>query len=322
MRELIADGTIMDGSANGSMRPARLETLHGHPFLRGCALVVLAGAVLSLGVFCIRNTCGTDAWVYISWRALGFTTALVTIAAVRGAENPWRQIVGLRGIAWIAALGMALSQVTFISSVKMATFAEVFLICSLAPLVAAALAWPVLGERLTLWTGVAIALGLVGVALMTNGGVSQAGGGQLGLVLAVLSMVGFAAYTLCTRGSSPHDLDAALIAVGLLTAAAGVITTQLLGLSLLASTRDAIIAFIHGGLLLSAGLFLFGQGSRTIDAVTFTMLAQAEAVLAPIWGYLFFSETPSVGTLFGGAVILLAIAIQAATAPRSGATER
>jgi drug/metabolite transporter, DME family len=157
---------------------------------------------------------------------------------------------------------------------------------------------------------------------MTNGGVSQAGGGQLGLVLAVLSMVGFAAYTLCTRGSSPHDLDAALIAVGLLTAAAGVITTQLLGLSLLASTRDAIIAFIHGGLLLSAGLFLFGQGSRTIDAVTFTMLAQAEAVLAPIWGYLFFSETPSVGTLFGGAVILLAIAIQAATAPRSGATER
>jgi drug/metabolite transporter, DME family len=322
MRELIADGTIMDGSANGSMRPARLETLHGHPFLRGCALVVLAGAVLSLGVFCIRNTSGTDAWVYISWRALGFTTALVTIAAVRGAENPWRQIVSLRGIAWIAALGMALSQVTFISSVKMATFAEVFLICSLAPLVAAALAWPVLGERLTLWTGVAIALGLVGVALMTNGGVSQAGGGQLGLVLAVLSMVGFAAYTLCTRGSSPHDLDAALIAVGLLTAAAGVITTQLLGLSLLASTRDAIIAFIHGGLLLSAGLFLFGQGSRTIDAVTFTMLAQAEAVLAPIWGYLFFSETPSVGTLFGGAVILLAIAIQAATAPRSGATER
>jgi drug/metabolite transporter, DME family len=311
----------MDGSANGSALQPRAETPHAAPhgrhFLRGCALVVLAGVVLSMGVFCIRNTGGTDAWVYIFWRALGFTTALVTIAAIRGTQNPLRQVTALRGIAWVAALGMALSQVTFISSVKIATFAEVFLICSLAPLVAAALAWPVLGERLNLWTGVAIALGLVGVALMTSGGISNAGGGQLGLILAVLSMLGFAAYTLCTRGSSPQDLDAALIAVGLLTAAAGATATHMLGLPLLASTQDAIIAFFHGALLLSAGLFLYGQGSRTVDAVTFTMLAQAEAVMSPLWGYLFFQETPSIGTMLGGGIIMLAIAIQAATAPRN-----
>jgi drug/metabolite transporter, DME family len=310
-------GFIMDGAGNGLSPQAQVDQRHGQHFLRGCALVALAGAVLSLGVFCIRNTSGTDAWVYIFWRALGFTTALITIATIRGAQNPLRQLTRLRGIAWIAALGMALSQITFISSVKIATFAEVFLICSLAPLVAAALAWPVLGERLNGWTGVAIALGLVGVAMMTSGGVSQAGGGQLGLILAVASMLGFAAYTLCTRGSSPQDLDAALIAVGLLTASAGAVATILLDLPVLASPHDALIAFLHGGLVLSAGLFLFGQGSRSIDAVTFTMLAQAEAVMSPIWGFLFFSETPSFGTLLGGGIILLAIAIQAATAPRT-----
>jgi drug/metabolite transporter, DME family len=302
----------MDGSIAG---PHVATSPNGH-FLRGCALVVLAGFVLSLGVFCIRNTSSSEAWVYIFWRALGFTTALITIAAVRGTVHPLRQLTGLRGIAWIAALGMATSQITFVSSVKIATFAEVFLICSLAPLVAAALAWPVLGERLTLWTGGSIALGLFGVALMTSSGLSTAGGGQLGLILAVVSMLGFAAYTLCTRGTSPQDLDAALIAVGLLTTAASATATHLLGLSLLASVQDAVIAFFHGALLLSAGLFLFGQGSRTVDAVTFTMLAQAEAVMAPIWGYMFFRETPSVGTMWGGAIILLAISIQAATAPR------
>jgi drug/metabolite transporter, DME family len=306
----------MDGSSQGSLRPAPVDEPHSVHFLRGCALVVLAGLVLSLGVFCIRNTSGTDAWVYIFWRALGFTTALVTIAAIRGTQNPLRQLTNLRGIAWVAALGMAVSQVTFISSVKIATFAEVFLICSLAPLIAAALAWPVLGERLNMWTGVAIALGLVGVALMTSSGLGEKSGGQLGLILAVVSMLGFAAYTLCTRGSSPQDLDAALIAVGLLTAAAGAIASQLLGQSVFASPHDAVIAFFHGGLLLSAGLFLFGQGSRSVDAVTFTMLAQAEAVMSPIWGYLFFQETPTVGTMLGGATILFAIAIQAATAPR------
>jgi drug/metabolite transporter, DME family len=304
---------------DGSMTDARAAVPHDQHFLRGCALVVLAGTVLSLGVFCIRNTGGTDAWVYLFWRALGFTTALVTIAAFRGAENPARQLTRLRGFAWMAALGMTLSQITFISSVKIATFAEVFLICSLAPLVAAALAWPVLGERLNLWTGVAIALGLAGVVFMTSDSMTvgnSVGGGKLGLILAVASMLSFATYTLSTRGSSPQDLDATLIAVGLLTTSASAVATQLLGLSLLASTTDAVIAFFHGGLLLSAGLFLFGQGSRSVDAVTFTMLAQAEAVMAPLWGYWFFRETPTIGTMIGGAIILAAITLQAATAPR------
>lgn len=308
----------MDAPVDGSMAAAREAAPDGRTFLRGCALVVLAGVVLSLGVFCIRNTSGADAWVYIFWRALGFTAALVSIAAWRGAENPARQLTRLRGFAWMAALGMTLSQITFVSSVKVATFAEVFLICSLAPLVAAALAWPVLGERLNLWTGVAIALGLAGVVFMTSDGMSGSslGGGKLGLILAVISMLAFATYTLCTRGTSPQDLDATLIAVGLLTTTAGAVAAHLQGLSLLASTPDAVIAFFHGGLLLSAGLFLFGQGSRTVDAVTFTMLAQAEAVMAPLWGYLFFQETPSSGTLIGGAIIMLAIALQASTAPR------
>jgi drug/metabolite transporter, DME family len=298
----------MDGSTDGSVSGARAAVPHDQHFLRGCALVVLAGTVLSLGVFCIRNTSGTDAWVYLFWRALGFTTALVAIAAFRGAENPARQLTRLRGFAWMAALGMTLSQITFISSVKIATFAEVFLICSLAPLVAAALAWPVLGERLNLWTGVAIALGLAGVVFMTSDSMTagnSVGGGKLGLILAVASMLSFATYTLST-----------LIAVGLLTTSASAVATQLLGLSLLASTTDAVIAFFHGGLLLSAGLFLFGQGSRSVDAVTFTMLAQAEAVMAPLWGYWFFRETPTIGTMIGGAIILAAITLQAATAPR------
>ena len=304
---------------DGSMTDVPAATLPDQRFLRGCALVVLAGVVLSLGVFCIRNTSGADAWVYLFWRALGFTTALVTIAAWRGTENLPRQLARLRGFAWMAALGMTMSQITFISSVKIATFAEVFLICSLVPLVAAALAWPVLGERLNVWTGVAIALGLAGVAFMTSDSVASGGavgGSQFGLLLAVAAMLSFATYTLSTRGSSPRDLDATLIAVGLLTTVASAVAVHLLGLSLIASTRDALIAFVHGGVLLAAGLFLFGQGSRSVDAVTFTMLAQAEAVMAPLWGYWYFRETPTVGTMIGGAIILAAITLQAATAAR------
>lgn len=37
---------------------------------------------------------------------------------------------------------------------------------------------------------------------------------------------------------------------------------RLAGLPLMATPTEAAIAFVHGALVLSAGLFLFGQGSR------------------------------------------------------------
>ncbi len=286
--------------------PARSR---GGGYLRGCALVLFGGLVLSVGVFCVRNATLSNAWQYIFWRALGFTTALVAIAWLRDHRSPFRQLAGLGRWAWIAALCMALSQVTFISSIKAATFAEVFLICSLAPVITAALAWPLLNERIGWVTVVAVALGIAGVAVMTGGELHATN--VIGQLIALISAVAFAGYTLCTRGSRPQDLDAALIGVGVLTALAGAAATSTMGLPLMASPFDSVIAFGHGALLLSAGLFLFGQGSRYVPAVTFTLLAQAEAVLSPLWGFLFFAETPTEATVLGGALILTAVLIQA-----------
>jgi drug/metabolite transporter, DME family len=280
-------------------------------YLRGCAYVLLAGLILSLGVFCIRNATSSNAWQYIFWRALGFTTALVILAGIRDHRSPFRQLASLGPMAWIAGVCMATSQVTFIYSIKAATFAEVFLICSLAPLMVAALAWPLLRERIGWITLVALALGLAGVAVMTGGELHAAN--VVGQLIALVSALAFAGYTLCTRRSRPQDLDAALISVGILTALAGFVATRIMELPLVASPQDAAIGLVHGALLLSAGLFLFGQGSRYVPAVTFTLLAQAEAVLSPAWGFLFFAETPTQATITGGALILIAVVIQALT---------
>lgn len=296
---------IRAGTA-GSMRSS---------YLRGCALVILGGLMLSLGVFCIRNATVSNAWQYIFWRALGFTTALVAIAWLRDHRSPVRQLAGLGRWAWIAAVCMALSQVTFVSSIKAATFAEVFLICSLAPVITAALAWPLLKERIGWITVVAVILGIAGVVVMTGGELHATN--VMGQFIALISALAFAGYTLCTRGSRPQDLDAALIGVGLLTAMAGAIATNLMGLPLLATPLEAAIAFGHGAVVLSSGLFLFGQGSRFVPAVTFTLLAQAEAVLSPLWGFLFFAETPTQATVLGGSLIIVAVLVQAmaGTAP-------
>jgi hypothetical protein len=54
--------------------------------LSGCAIAVLSGLLLSLGVICIRGASASDAWQYLFWRSVAFGLALsmVTRSGVNG----------------------------------------------------------------------------------------------------------------------------------------------------------------------------------------------------------------------------------------------
>jgi len=64
------------------------------------------------------------------------------------------------------------------------------------------------------------------------------------------------------------------------------------------------------------GLVLFIIGSKNIPAIETALITALDAPLAPIWVWLLFSEVPGVATLFGGAIVFVAVAVYLATAPR------
>ena len=76
------------------------------------------------------------------------------------AVNPLAQIKHLGGFAWVSVIAMVVSQVCFILAVQSGNTAEIFFLMSLAPLMAAVLARPILGERLGVMGIVAIAIAL------------------------------------------------------------------------------------------------------------------------------------------------------------------
>ena len=221
-------------------------------YLTGCALVVLGGVVLSLGIVCVRGASASDAWQYLFWRAIGFGLVLALVAAQRHGTNPFLQVRRLGGFAWLSVLAMVASQVCFIGAIKSGSTAEVFFLFSLAPLIAAALARPLLGER----------IGVLGSALVSA------------------------------------------------------IVLLWLGLPVAASVRDVALALLHGGVILAIGLVLFARGSRAVPGVTLVMLAQAETVVAPIWTYFVFDETTTLSVIAGGALILVAVLMQASDGAR------
>ncbi|MGH6814458.1 MAG: DMT family transporter [Hyphomicrobiaceae bacterium] len=285
-------------------------------YLYGCALVVTGGGVLSLGAICIRAASASTAWQYIFWRALGVVAALWVLARLRGRTSPLRQIAMLAPVGWLGASALTAAGAAFVAALQVTTLAETFFLCSLAPLLVTMLARPLLGEPMGLWSLTAIGVGLIGVFVMIGGALE--GGNAAGRILALTSMAMFAAYTLCTRGASARDLDAMLLVYGLMSVVLGAAAIHFTETPLTPRWQDVAIAVLHGAFLLSGGLFLFGQGSRFVSAVTLTVLAQTESALAPLWGYLFFDEQPSLGTVLGGFIIIGAVILQAT----AGAPER
>jgi DME family drug/metabolite transporter len=287
-------------------------------FWVGCGAVIAGGLVLSLGVLCIRAANASDAWQYLFWRGIGFGCAVWVVAAWRHASNPVTQIRHLGGFAWASVFALVASQILFVAAIKSGSTAEVFFLLSLAPLMAAILARPLLGERIGSLGVFAIAIALAGVALMsglsfnadeifsTNGN-----GPWLARALAVGAALSFALYSLATRGARTQDLDAALVAVGIVTAISCAAALLWLGLPMAPTFRDAVLALIHGGIILALGLVLFARGSRVVPGVTLVMLAQAETVAAPIWTFLVFDETTTSAVILGGALILFAVIMQA-----------
>ena len=119
-----------------------------------------AGLILSLGMLCVRGAATSNAWQYLFWRALGFSFVLALVAMQRHGVNPLAQIKHLGGFAWMSVIAMVVSQVCFILAVQSGNTAEIFFLMSLAPLMAAVLARPILGERLGVMGIFAIAIAL------------------------------------------------------------------------------------------------------------------------------------------------------------------
>ena len=303
--------------------PMRGIAVQPRAYWVGCCLVIAGGLVLSLGVLCIRAAYTSDAWQYLFWRGLGFGCAASVLAAWRHGRSPTTQIRHLGGFAWVSVFALVASQVLFVAAIKIGSTAEVFFLLSLAPLMAAMLARPLLGERIGLFGLCAIAVALAGVALMSGLSFNvdaiiwaSGDGPWVARALAVGAAFSFGLYSLAIRGARTEDLDAALVAGGIITAITCAIALLWLGLPMAPSLRDAVLALVHGGIILTLGLVLFARGSRVVPGVTLVMLAQAETVAAPIWTYIFFNETTTAAVILGGGLILIAVLMQASDQAR------
>ena len=83
--------------------------------------------------------------------------------------------------------------------------------------------------------------------------------------------------------------------------------------------HDLLACSVMGIVQIGCGLVAFTAGSRHVPAADLALLAQTEVVLSPVWAWLVVGEVPAFWTLFGGAMVLAAVTLQALAGARRSA---
>jgi drug/metabolite transporter (DMT)-like permease len=204
------------------------------------------------------------------------------------------------GTQFVSSVMMLLSTLFFFSAVKYVPVAEAISVTFVAPLAVVLLAWPLLGERITLFRMAAVVVGFSGVLIVIRPGSAVF---QWASVLLLGSAMCYAIYQILIRRLAGIDQPATSIFYSVLL---GAILMSLW----LPFVWKTPVAWTDWALLCSLGLF----GALGHYCVAKAMTYASANFVAPfnytqmigsvIVGYLMFAEVPDFYTWLGTAVIV------------------
>ncbi len=263
----------------------------------GIVLIVTAAVTYSTaGLFTKAVQAGP--WEVIFWRGL-FAAAFTTVWTLRGKAFR-RNFFGIGYSGWAVAVVGAFGTAAFIPAFKLTTIANVSLIYAVAPLIAAVLAWFVIGERASVRTLTGSGLALIGVAIIVSGSVGHIS--LAGDMLALCMTIAMASIMVIYRKwpDTPGAGPAALQSILLLPVAA------LFGDPLAVDPLEIGILAAFGLLFALASVTL-AEGAKRVPSGQTALLSALETPLAPVFAFLVFTEVPNAATWLGGAIVLAAV---------------
>ncbi len=265
---------------------------------------MLAGGgmlLISLDSLGIRLAEGSS-WDIAFWLGVFTTLAMALLVPLRTRTT---LPAAVRTDGWpVVASGLlqAASTTFFIIAINLTTVANVVVIVAASPVVAAVVARWAIKEKTGMRTWLAIAISVGGILVVVSGSL-QAGrvGGDLFAVAAILS---FATNLTLWRW---HPRLNRMVAVGL-----GGLFMAMVALwpadPLAVDGRTlAILAFL-GAIAGPAGRIAVASSTRYLPTSQVSLFTPVETVAATVWAWLFLSEPPPMATVFGGLVVLVAVA--------------
>jgi len=278
---------------------------------RGIFLVVAAALLWSSGGLIVRLLSGIDSWTIVFWRSLSAFGFLAAFGLITEGRSYLNAFLAMRWPTLAIALCYVVASISLIVALKLTTVADVLILMSCAPLLAALLGRIVLGESLGVLGWIALTGSILGAGIMVSD--SYAHGSITGDIVAMGIALAQAVAIVMFRRHREISLIPG-ISLAMLIAAGAV--APLASFAPIAPREAGLIGLFGAGQL-GLGLALFASGARLIPAAQTAMFGVLEPVVGPVWVWLALGETPSPAGLLGGAIVIAALVIFTLSTMRS-----
>jgi drug/metabolite transporter (DMT)-like permease len=266
---------------------------------KGLLLTAFGGLTLTVDIPLIRLAHG-EAWTILLLRT-GCTVlaGLVIWLVWRSLSDKAPQLVpGRLGLAVATLYG--LGSIAFITAVYNTSTADLVFILAFTTMFSALLCWLFLKERPQPLTLVALALMIIGIAIIVGDSIGN--GYLFGDIMALCSALCVACAITISRASGKDMGFTALIGVVLPFAVAAFMVSK---------TGFHVEApwwiILNGAVIMPIAFFCLANGPKYISGPEVAMFYLLETVLAPVWVWMIFAETPTRNSLIGGAILIVTL---------------
>ena len=286
--------------------------------VRAVILMVLVAFLWSTAGVVTRHLDSSPSFEITFWRSLFcFLTLAVTLTSMYGATL-WRNLLRSPKIIWMSGVCWSFMFTAFMVAITVTSVANVLIVMALGPLITAIFARLFLKHKLQNVTWLAIWIAGFGIVWMFI----NEGDATMSLVGSLISFtvpLGYATnFTLlqhvgldkntAVNDNSDEPVTDMILAV-MIGAFISTLVTFPLSFPFQTSLHDLSLLSLLGIFQLAVPCLLVVRLSRVLSAPEISLLAQLEVIFGVTWAWLWAGEHLSISSLFGGAMVIGALAI-------------
>ncbi len=270
----------------------------------GPFLVFLGACTLSFGGLIVKSFEGANLWQILFWRSVFFSLVVLIFLISSYKKNIFNSIyrIGLPGL--FGAIVLSCGYAGYVFAMYNTTVANANFIIQTQTIFLAIFGYIFLKEKISILTLVSIFIAFSGIFLMLGGSLTT--GQMLGNIAAFVMPISFAVLILTVRKYPSIDM----IPLQLIAGIGAVLIGYLLSSKIIISTHDIFLGFIAGFFQVGLGFIFITIGAKTTPSALVGIIMLTEAVLGPLWAWLFINETPPLVVLIGGVIVLSAVLLQ------------
>ena len=274
----------------------------------GPLLVFLGACSLSFGGLLVKSFEGATLWQILFWRSLFFISVVSIYLSFTYGSKVFKilYVSGIPGVFGGLVLGIGFF--SYVYAMYNTTVANANFIIQTQTLFLAVFGYFFLKEKVSKTTIFSIALAMIGILIMVGNSLSP---GQLsGNLVAFLMPISFAVLIIVVRKYPKIDMVPLQLVAGVIAMIIGFTVASKISIS----AHDIFIGFLAGFFQLGFGFILITIGAKSTPSAVVGIIMLTEAILGPMWAWLFINELPSIIVMIGGSIVLLAVLIQFFTA--------